>query len=48
MLFSIVTAPIDTPTGSARGFPFLHILDKTWYFSSLGSSHADPCEMVPH
>lgn len=48
MLFSIVTAPIDTPTGSARRFPFLHILDKTWYFSSLGSSHADPCEMVPH
>ena len=42
MLFPIVTAPVDIPTSTARGFPFLHILDEIWYFSSLGGSHADP------
>ena len=26
----------------------IHILDEIWYFSSLGGSHADLWEMVPH
>ena len=29
ILFSTVSAPIYTPTNSAQGFPFLHILAKT-------------------
>ena len=31
-MFSIVLAPIYSPTNSTQGFPFLHILTNTCYF----------------
>ena len=35
MLFSLVAAPIYTPTNNVQGFPFLHILASICYFWSF-------------
>ena len=48
ILFSIVAAPIHTPTNSAWRFPFLDILAKTSYFLSFDDSHYDRYEVIPH
>ena len=38
ILFSVLAAPIHTPTNSAQGLPFLHILNNICYLFILMSS----------
>ena len=47
ILLSTVAAPVCIPTNSAKGFPFLHILDSTCLLT-IDDSHSDRCEMVSH
>lgn len=45
-MFSTVAAPINIPTHSVYGFPFLRIL--TFLISCLGNSHASRGEVIFH
>ena len=47
-LFSIVAAPIYTPTNSVRGFPFLYTLSSMYYLQIFDDSHSEKCEVIPH
>ena len=47
-MFSTTAAPIGSPTNSAQGLPFLHILANACYLSTFNNSHSDRYEVVSH
>ena len=47
ILFSTVVVPVDIPTTSAGGFPFLHALSSSCHCKLGNEGHADQRQAVP-
>ena len=47
-LFSIVAVPVDIPTNSAGGFPFLHTPPAFVICGLINDGHSDWCEVVSY
>ena len=49
ILLSIVAAPIDIPTNSVNGFPFLFTFSPAFVICIFfNNSHSDRCEVISH
>ena len=48
ILFSIMATPIYSPTNSAPGFPFPHVLANIFFYIIFDDCHSDRCEVLAH
>ena len=48
MLFSIMAAPIYTPSNSVGEFPLLYFLANVFYLLSFCNRHSERCEVKSH